>query len=102
MFRHNFLQSLKIKNSKKGFHNHLIKNFDSFDSLKVVQCVFLTGYDVAAVTYYVEKTTITCSPFMPFLLFQLIKSGSIDKSNYKCWKMMETCDSHLKAFQNHS
>ena len=56
--------------------------------------VFLTGYNVLMVTYYVKKTTITCLPMIRHLFDTIIavsadvKSGGIDPSKYNCWKQV--------------
>ena len=51
---------------------------------------------VAMVTYKVMKTFTTCSPIIMCLFDSIVvathKSGSIDPSKYKCWKLMQTLE----------
>ena len=61
---------------------------------------FLTGHTVTMVTCYVEKNTITCSKcsgmFMtPLLFYQVMKSGSVNRSKCKCCKVTKTRASRL-------
>ena len=66
----------------------LIELVLSFYYLKLKLGVFLTGYLVAMVTYYVAKITISCSRIIRHLFNTIIdvlmtKSGSILPSKYK-------------------
>ena len=59
------------------------------------------GCTVAMLTYYVEKTTMTCSLMIGHLFDAIIiastyKSCSIDPSKYKCWKVSQSGASHLE------